>query len=237
MKVYKTNHRLYVVLLVLSIAVVFCACFFLASSKWFSILTGFGCGGVASVLVAWLIDIASCRQKDITNAKVFEHLFQSFDSQIPWILGAILTDTAKRNSAIDVDSTYSVSQIIEIVKTEDGNLPDWKTYYHNTGVAFFSIDPAILLSYDPTETHSKLYSMLFQGRNMHESYIAIQQRGNFVVKTEDGMPTTSFEYDLLCGDLALIDRILKERNIYPSICVFPESKSEIIRLREATVEE
>ena len=32
-------------------------------NPWFTVLTGIGCGGITSVIIAWLVDAANCREK------------------------------------------------------------------------------------------------------------------------------------------------------------------------------
>ena len=57
---YTVNYKLYAILLVVSSVIVassFCFC----GSRAFTIVSGLGCGGIASTLVAFLIEISTCR--------------------------------------------------------------------------------------------------------------------------------------------------------------------------------
>lgn len=54
------NRRLYILLLCSAIIVTVIAVFVPTSNPWFTIITGIGCGGIASVIVAWLIDEVNC---------------------------------------------------------------------------------------------------------------------------------------------------------------------------------
>lgn len=78
---------MYLILLAISVIITILAFAFYPTGPWFSVLTSIGCGGTASVVVAWLVDASNCRQanaktiadretllKDLTF--VFEHGLQ-----------------------------------------------------------------------------------------------------------------------------------------------------------------
>lgn len=58
----KPYHLTYILLLTGSVIITLCALRFDPTSQWFSIVTSVGSGGIASVVVAWLIDISSCKR-------------------------------------------------------------------------------------------------------------------------------------------------------------------------------
>ena len=60
---YKTNSHLYRSLLGCAVLITAFAFCFQTASPWFAIFTGIGAGGIASIIVAWLIDLANCREK------------------------------------------------------------------------------------------------------------------------------------------------------------------------------
>lgn len=64
MKVYIVNWRIYLSLLAGSLVLTACAFLVPATSPFFTIITGIGCGGIASVIVALLIDLANCNRKN-----------------------------------------------------------------------------------------------------------------------------------------------------------------------------
>ena len=56
---FTPNRRLYVILLICSLLII-CSCVFIPQQCClFTILSGIGCGGLASAVIAWLIDEAN----------------------------------------------------------------------------------------------------------------------------------------------------------------------------------
>ena len=80
------NRKLYIYLLIASLVIVILSLLIPHSSALFSIVTGIGCGGFASVIVAWLIDEAKCKQerrKTETNRdSIFYQLELLFESGV-----------------------------------------------------------------------------------------------------------------------------------------------------------
>ena len=64
LEIYRPNHALYGCLLAAAIVIAFSAALISQSNPLFSILICIGSGGIASVAVAWLLDIATCKQKN-----------------------------------------------------------------------------------------------------------------------------------------------------------------------------
>ena len=74
-KKYEPNRRLFIPLLVLFIGVTCCASMFPMNNPWFNIITGIGSGGIASVVIAWLIEAANCKEKEEKDEAIYS---------IPW---------------------------------------------------------------------------------------------------------------------------------------------------------
>lgn len=70
---YKTPHKTYVILLLISICIATCT-FFVRESSWNTIVASLGAGGIASVCVAWLIDIRNTKIRAIDNKEKAEGL-------------------------------------------------------------------------------------------------------------------------------------------------------------------
>lgn len=75
MSTYKPNRKLYMSLLASSIVVTLIALIIPSCNPWFTVVTGIGCGGIASVIVAWLIEAANCREKKTRSKEVYEILW------------------------------------------------------------------------------------------------------------------------------------------------------------------
>lgn len=97
MKSFKPNHILYVCLLVLFLAISLTSLFICMESPWFTIVAGLGCGGFASVLVAWMVDAATCKANNkkatLYQQEIFSELISSFETGIqPFIFECELID-------------------------------------------------------------------------------------------------------------------------------------------------
>lgn len=170
MKIYKPNHKLYIRLITVAVILVGVTVFISDNSRWFAVLTGLGCGGVSSILVAWLLDVANCKHKNIIINDVFSKLFQKFDVDTAYVLNAILSSYAHKNEDFDLEKKYSVPQIVELVESGDEKLPEWQRYFKIMRTAFSSVNASAFLSYEPAETHTKLYAEVTQAQFMHNQY-------------------------------------------------------------------
>ena len=65
------NKKLYIVLLLIFALIALASIAFVSiASKWFSIIAGVGSGGITSVVVAWLIDSATCKANSEKQKKI-----------------------------------------------------------------------------------------------------------------------------------------------------------------------
>lgn len=79
LEIYKPNHPLYRILLAASAVITLLGALLFSCEQVVStVLLGIGSGGIASVVVAWLIDVSSCKQ----NNKRAEHTRNIVFSQI-----------------------------------------------------------------------------------------------------------------------------------------------------------
>ena len=80
-KEHAPNNRPYIFLLLFSIFVLLSLLFIPQDSVWYIIASGIGSGSIASVLVAWLVDLSNCRVQNKRDAKIrfffFDDLFFS----------------------------------------------------------------------------------------------------------------------------------------------------------------
>ena len=100
MKAFKSNHILYVCLLLLFLAISLTSLLICMESPWFTLVAGLGCGGFASVLVAWLVDIVTCKANNkkakFFQQEIFCELISSFETGIqPFIF---MCETLDENS-------------------------------------------------------------------------------------------------------------------------------------------
>lgn len=97
MKPFKANHILYVSLILLFLAISLTSLRICMESPWFTLVAGLGCGGFASVLVAWLVDVATCKVNNnkakFYQDEIFSELISSFETGIqPFIFECELLD-------------------------------------------------------------------------------------------------------------------------------------------------
>lgn len=59
---FKPNRKLYMWMLFISMIITLCSMFIPQDDRCFVVVTGVGCGAIASSIVAWLIDEANCRR-------------------------------------------------------------------------------------------------------------------------------------------------------------------------------
>lgn len=75
MKKQKINWLIYLILGNLSTGVIAASLLFKNCEEWFTIVAGIGCGAFASVLIAYLIELANVAQQTIKNISLFEICF------------------------------------------------------------------------------------------------------------------------------------------------------------------
>lgn len=119
MKSFKPNHILYVCLLLLFLAISLTSLLICMASPWFTLVAGLGCGGFASVLVAWLIDAAACtinnKKAKLYQKEIFSDLISSFETGVqPFIFECeLLDENCKQQSKTWkewLEVSYSISQ-------------------------------------------------------------------------------------------------------------------------------
>lgn len=118
MKTYKVNHWLYGGLLLGAVGVTLSSLLIPTCSPWFTIVTGWGCGGFASVVVAWLIDVFNCKSNNrkaerLQNA-AFAELISSFETGIqPFIFKIESIDKSYKKQSMTwsdwLDVAYNLS--------------------------------------------------------------------------------------------------------------------------------
>ena len=95
------NNMLYIVLLLVAVALTGISLSIRRLEAVFTIWTSITCGGIASILVAWLIDAANCRKsnkKTLENREaLFANLHHTFDNG----LQLFILEIAKNNHCTD----------------------------------------------------------------------------------------------------------------------------------------
>ena len=118
------NRKQYIILLALALALVLLSLAIPTTSPFFAILTGIGCGGVASIIVAWLIDEANCRQNNqkakATRDATFRELNLLFESSVQ--IFAHLCE--QQGDKVDEASTHKWFEWIDRAFSLSSNAPE-----------------------------------------------------------------------------------------------------------------
>ena len=113
------NNKLYLWLLLGAIALTGVSLFVQRCTAVFTIWTSITCGGIASIVIAWLIDAANCRQ---SNKKAVEHrktllsnLYHVFDNG----LQLLILESADKDHYTDSKKWYEWIETIDKHATND----------------------------------------------------------------------------------------------------------------------
>ena len=100
MKKQKVNWILYLILGVLSIGIIAASLLVKDCEEWFTIISGIGCGAFASVVIAYLIELANISQKCRKNISIFESYFGKLYFSFSQLLSSfvIACDKEKRQN-------------------------------------------------------------------------------------------------------------------------------------------
>jgi hypothetical protein len=82
---------------VLSIGIIAASLSVRNCSEWFTIISGIGCGAFASVLIAFLIELANVSQKNSKNISIFESYFGKLYFSFSQLLSSFVIACDKGN--------------------------------------------------------------------------------------------------------------------------------------------
>lgn len=230
-KHYTTEKMLYLFLFLLSLTIIGLSFLIGENSRWFTIVAGFGCSGIASVLVAWLLDVAACKRKEVSNTELLDHMFAHFDSTVQYELNCILESCAKRDSRVDLDKEYLIHDVGELLNNAEGNLPVWEKSYHNFGVSFASVEASLLLSNDPIPQHNEMYTIVKCAQDNFRAYEYMTSK--FTIEQKQSQ--RSIAHIFLCGDVNGAERIFQLRQKTITCVISEDGKKYIRALRNNTV--
>ena len=96
MKKQKVNWILYLILGFLSLIIIAVSLCIKDCMEWFTIVSGIGCGAFASVLIAYLIELANVSQKKRKNVSVFESYFCDLYFNFAFLFSSEAVETRKK---------------------------------------------------------------------------------------------------------------------------------------------
>lgn len=227
-KHYKPDKRLYLLLLAGSVIFIGASFLILTNNKWFTIIAGIGCSGIASVIVAWLIDHANCVQKEKANEELLNYMFTVFDAEVQNALRLLLETYSGRNEEIDIERSYTVHEIYDLIKNADVKLGIWDWYYKKLGDEFLAFDATLLFN-DPIQQHNELYSTIRMAQINYKAYKEIGEK-------LDKESMRFFSHFFLCDAINHIEEIENLRNKNIEYAVREEQKDFIRSFQKAIIE-
>ena len=200
-KTYETWYITYILLLSCSILVTLSSVFF--NNKIFSIISNVGCGAVASVITAWIIDYNNRKEFEKNNLLQISYLLQQWDSIVDMNLKYFLRELYQKN--LIENGEYSIREIIELVK-KSTNEALLTTMYHRINDTIFNINIGVLLSGKQSQTNNKIYMYLKNIMDNFNSFLYINK--NYKVEQNDAFIKGSLKFEL-----EQIEKIYNIRNI------------------------
>ena len=200
-KTYEKWYITYILLLSCSILVTLSSVFF--DNKIFSIISNVGCGAVASVITAWIIDYNNRKEFEKNNLLQISYLLQQWDSIVDMNLKYFLRELYQKN--LIENGEYSIREIIELVK-KSTNEALLTTMYHRINDTIFNINIGVLLSGKQSQTNNKIYMYLKNIMDNFNSFLYINK--NYKVEQNDAFIKGSLKFEL-----EQIEKIYNIRNI------------------------
>ena len=125
---YKIPHLLYVLLLLISI-VITALTFFIENPSWSTVVASVGAGGIASVVVAWLLDYRKTKIQAIENKARHEELMRQFIRIYRRLMSRVAGECY---GLCDKDEKHSFQFWIQLLSSKVGSLP--KEGQHSTKI-------------------------------------------------------------------------------------------------------
>lgn len=135
----KPNRGLYFPLLIISISLTVYAAHIKMDNPWFTVLTGIGCGGITSVIIAWLVDAANCREKAQRGSDIIGKVWAS----LCFILTAFPQMYIKMSTNLDHEDEkhtwigWKDLLVTELNKTPEGSIQESVKYTFNASTDMF----------------------------------------------------------------------------------------------------
>ena len=125
---YKIPHWLYVLLLLISI-IITALSFFINDSSWSTVVASVGAGGIASVVVAWLLDYRKTKIQAIENKARHEELMRQFKRIYHRLMSRVASECY---GLCGKDEKHPFHFWIQLLSSKVGSLP--KEGQHSTKI-------------------------------------------------------------------------------------------------------
>ena len=132
--VFAPNHKFYLVLLLIAVIITILAFFVETIDSAFSIWTSISCGAIASIIVAWLIDEANCRQAEEVAKENRETLFKRLSSSFENGLQILIYECLVYNKVNSSKKWFEWTQYAYLLTEEH---PEFRGDYNYAMYLFF----------------------------------------------------------------------------------------------------
>lgn len=216
-----TNVFTYFVLLAISIILLICSLNFDTSEKQFTILSSLGCGGIASVIVAWLVECSNIKINKEKNKAIINQLLNSFDLFVEFECQRAISNCC-RYFDMDVEKNYSISEIKTYLNELDSKAVYFKGFPAMIEKGISEVAELSLLNFDQTDL----------GRNLYDLFQVLKSTTKMLKQV------TEFELDeeviklLVIQCFGVFDDINKVRKIDSTYSLPEDSKKYIKKIRE-----
>lgn len=152
----ETNKFAYFSLLILFLGLSLWSLGFETNEKPFTVLSSLGCGGLASVVVAWLIEKSNNRIIKRRNESIINQLLISFDTYVMIECERALIQCAKHQD-IDIDNEYTISEILSMLEEEKCEAVYFEGFATAVEKGLNGVTEVTLLNFDQSDVGSNLY--------------------------------------------------------------------------------
>lgn len=153
-----TNICAYLALLIFFTGLFVVSLLFDTSEKPFTVLSSIGCGGIASVVVAWLVENSNNRAIRNRNKNIINQLLYGFDTFVIVECQRALGCCAKAQD-IDIDKSYTIPEICSMLTKIDEKNVYFRGFTNIIEKGLNGITEVTLLSFDQSDLGSTLYDL------------------------------------------------------------------------------
>ena len=142
-----------------------------------AIISIFG-GALASVVVAWLIDIANQKAETKRNKKMINCVLVNYDIHVRSEMERCLSILAKQNS-MDVNRAYSIPEIMQMLETLDDFNPVFQILCDSFSKKINQIESVSILFFEKSDLGVDLFRQIERMRGYANVYEALKERKDF----------------------------------------------------------
>lgn len=171
-KLNNTNALAYVALLILFVAISLFSLGF--EEKVFTVFSSIGCGGIASIVVAGLIEKSNNRIIKNRNRGAINQLLYGFDAYMISECQRALNHCAKHQD-FDIEKDYTITEIIAMLEKEKSDAVYFKGFSDTIEQGLNGVTEVTLLNFDQSDF----------GRHLHDLFLALRTTVQTISKVSD----------------------------------------------------